>query len=454
MKLALPAVLLLAAVAVAGPPDTLWTRTVGGRYDDEARWVETTPDGGCIVAGHDGNSFSHGLAVRFDAAGNELWRQSYWGDLYCVRQTRDSGFVFAGTIPCSRCSTAVYLLRTDSVGDVIWSRDYGPSGNWYSWATSVCQTADGGFAILGQQQAFAGGGEAILVIKTGPDGFPEWEKVFGGDAWSNDILQRGDGGYMVTGVRSRLEVILRLNSSGDSIGCTTCNYYPGRISPTSDGGCIVASNRSSGGTWSGGLLRLSPEDSIVWERLYLPNSWCYSAHEMPDRGFVLAGLSGDPRFGYDLLLLRADADGDTLWTITMGGDSDDVALCMCPTRDTSYYLAGFTDSRGAGNHDFWVLRFGHDTTGIAEPSPPECHAGRPRLGPTVVRGTLFDGRASAHVPCSPRFLFDASGRRAIELVPGANDVSRLASGVYFLVGEGSAGRGSERSCIGKVVIGR
>lgn len=47
---------------------------------------------------------------------------------------------------------------------------------------------------------------------------------------------------------------------------------------------------------------------------------------------------------------------------------------------------------------------------------------------TVVRGSL-------HLPLSAsRFLLTAAGRRVMELVPGANDVSHLAPGVYFVLG--------------------
>ena len=38
-----------------------------------------------------------------------------------------------------------------------------------------------------------------------------------------------------------------------------------------------------------------------------------------------------------------------------------------------------------------------------------------------------------------------TGREAMELVPGANDVSRLSPGVYFVRGEGTRIQGSEGS---------
>jgi hypothetical protein len=84
----------------------------------------------------------------------------------------------------------------------------------------------------------------------------------------------------------------------------------------------------------------------------------------------------------------------------------------------------------------WILGYGgsccwddigfNDYVGIAD----EPRTLTPQLAiPTIVRGILvlnssFDIRNSS--------LLDASGRRALDLRPGANDVSRLAPGVYFV----------------------
>jgi len=75
--------------------------------------------------------------------------------------------------------------------------------------------------------------------------------------------------------------------------------------------------------------------------------------------------------------------------------------------------------------------------GIAEGSRPAVGSRRPRA--TVVRDLLFlprdmTGTGSAVSDGVPRLsLLDASGRRVLELKPGANDVSALPPGVYFVI---------------------
>jgi len=65
--------------------------------------------------------------------------------------------------------------------------------------------------------------------------------------------------------------------------------------------------------------------------------------------------------------------------------------------------------------------------------------------PSVVRGVLYlPGPLDLS---APRPLLDASGRQVMALAPGANDVSRLRAGVYFV-------RTSESARATKVVIQR
>jgi len=58
-------------------------------------------------------------------------------------------------------------------------------------------------------------------------------------------------------------------------------------------------------------------------------------------------------------------------------------------------------------------------------------------GATVVRGLLLLPAATSAVGAA---LFDVDGREVMPLLPGPNDVSRLASGVYFVQEAQAQGR--------------
>jgi len=58
---------------------------------------------------------------------------------------------------------------------------------------------------------------------------------------------------------------------------------------------------------------------------------------------------------------------------------------------------------------------------------------------TIIRGVLVLGAAGSRQHSAYRAeLLDVSGRKVMELHPGANDVSRLSSGVYFICSAGPA----------------
>ena len=77
---------------------------------------------------------------------------------------------------------------------------------------------------------------------------------------------------------------------------------------------------------------------------------------------------------------------------------------------------------------------------------------------TIVRGALFLPRDMTGLPGNPDriprpTLLDATGRRIMELMPGANDVRHLAPGVYFVRGP-KTGDGRPRTEIHKIVVGK
>jgi hypothetical protein len=72
------------------------------------------------------------------------------------------------------------------------------------------------------------------------------------------------------------------------------------------------------------LLKTDESGNVVWEKIYgKEDHWDmgYSVIEIDDGCFVIAGDTYSYGPGYDAMwLIKTDADGDTLWTNTFGGD--------------------------------------------------------------------------------------------------------------------------------------
>ncbi len=100
----------------------------------------------------------------------------------------------------------------------------------------------------------------------------------------------------------------------------------------------------------------------------------------------------------------------------------------------------------------------HRVWGMMDPNPgveesPESQATSRRLEPTIIRGVLYLVGAASHMT-QAACLMDATGRKVLDLHPGANDVRAPAPGVYFVREQGSRGRGSQDSMVTKVVVTR
>jgi hypothetical protein len=65
--------------------------------------------------------------------------------------------------------------------------------------------------------------------------------------------------------------------------------------------------------------------------------------------------------GYDVYVVKLDANGNLQWTRTIGGENEDLGHSLIQTSDGGYAIAGETYSFGAGGYDVYVVKL--DATG-------------------------------------------------------------------------------------------
>ena len=139
--------------------DMIWDKKYGGADTDAAYCVQQTNDGGYIVAGYthpSGASFSDFWLVKTNSAGDMLWNKTYGGhkaDYACsVQQTNDGGYIVAGPTYAYRSSWDFLLVKTDSSGNMMWNYTYlggDLEENEHVQEFSVRQTREAGYIIAG-----------------------------------------------------------------------------------------------------------------------------------------------------------------------------------------------------------------------------------------------------------------------------------------------------------------
>jgi Mg-chelatase subunit ChlD len=357
-------------------PLELWSRTFGGKGEDYAEAVIQTSDGGYAIAGWT-TSYSAGSTdawlVKTDRYGNEEWNKTFGGykrdAASSIIQTSDGGYVLAGhTESYGKGSDDFWLIKTDSYGDVIWSRVFG-SRSSLDEATSIVQASDGGYVIAG---IAAGNGDAWLV-KTDRHGNELWNKTFGGHSLdtAESLIQTSDGGYAFAGVTLSYNAVsgdawlVKTDSYGNEQWNKTFGAYnweaASSIIQTSDGGYAIAGCTCSYGKGSADfwVLKTNCYGNKEWSKTFGGDDWdeASSIIQTSDGGYAIVGWTLSYGAGSsDAWFMKTDSYGDEEWSKTLGGYNPDGVRSIIQKPDGYYIIAGWTRSYGAGSSDIWLIK--------------------------------------------------------------------------------------------------
>jgi hypothetical protein len=79
--------------------------------------------------------------------------------------------------------------------------------------------------------------------------------------------------------------------------------------------------------------------------------------QTPDSGYIATGSSSSfVGANADLFLLKIDSLGNFNWSYNYGGSDSDWGNSLVITHDSTYAVAGYTNSFGAGGFDFYLVR--------------------------------------------------------------------------------------------------
>ena len=348
----------------AQTPDTLWTRTYGGADHDEGRSLQETSDYGYVITGYTRSPIPGVYLIKTDVDGNLCWTRTYETPNLCmggldVKQTFDEGYIVVGHTSRAFTYDDIYLIKTDSLGDTLWTRFFG--GRLPDIGHSVVETEDSGFVFVYNVHVVGSSWETGLA-KFDVNGNFAWMKPYG-TGTSYSLQQTVDGGFVITGQIFDSLYIRKANELGDTIWTKCCGIWPSRggsVQQTSDGGFVVA------GVVDGTdviLVRYDTLGNILWTKIYGSDGVEIggSVAQTSDGGFIITGTTDSfGAGGFDLYLIKTDEAGDTLWTKTYGYAGHDSGLDIEKTFDGKWIITGSTDAFGAGYRDVWLLKLETD----------------------------------------------------------------------------------------------
>jgi hypothetical protein len=245
--------------------DLLWSRTYGGVGDDEAKEIIRTSDGNYAFVGrtnYSGGTNFDGFLYKIDGSGNVIWNKNYGGALYenlrCVKLCADGGFILTGqTMSSGAGGSDIYLVRTNSNGDVMWTQTYG--GALEDDGNFIVVNNDGSFTITAETTSFGAGDFDVQAMKVDANGGVIWNKFYGGDKKdvSKTIRPTNDGGYIIGAISRSFGWInpdmwlVKIDGNGEKLwdkhyGLWYHDHCHSAL-PTSDGGYALVGHQVDAG---------------------------------------------------------------------------------------------------------------------------------------------------------------------------------------------------------------
>jgi hypothetical protein len=386
--------LCLPLIGSVGASSEMWSQTYGGDGMDACTSMVQTTDDGFVLFGFAHSFGTDAWLVKTDADGNMQWNKTIGGASSFI-QTPDGGFAFVGTnsasiegyIPVGYLPDGfwshVWLAKTDEYGNMEWNQTFDEEVGCY-YGSSLVQTEDGGYALLGNSFSSFGSYDDVLLIKTDSYGNKEWSRLYNYSEQErgSGLIQTIDEGF--TFIRKTYSssggftgfVIIKTDATGNVKWNQT---YPDlnmavvhSFVQLSDGSFVL-----SGITYSSVdrdpefyLTKLDKNGNVEWSQTYRTHdrerSSLSSVVQTSDGGFALAGYSvnSDNDLWADFVLIKTDNRGNMQWNQAYSGGALLGYPSVIQTSDGGFALSGGIGSFDTEDWDFWLIKT--DAQGIPE----------------------------------------------------------------------------------------
>ena len=262
--------------------------------------------------------------------GDSLKMLEFYGYDSAVFQTlildRYGDLLLAGSIAISDGTWQFFLMKTDSLGNIKWTNQYGGVG--FEEAYSIDTTIDGNYIMSGFTDSYGSGAWDVYVVKVDSGGVFQWQKYFG--STSNDAgwvksLDNGQylifGGNYVVGYSNQKAFVRKINSNGNLI-------------------------------WHKNFINLTSSSEPFWSMAFdtINNSFIFG-------GMMFDALinSGNP-VGY---FVRTDTSGNQIFYRTYKiSDNDNYLNDVIISSDNHIVACGYAFPDGAGvlTEDGWIIK--------------------------------------------------------------------------------------------------
>jgi len=360
-------------------PTRYFLRTYDFGPVDHGYDIVQLEDGGFIVVGAayvKDKASQDVILLRLDAEGNQLWVKNYggvWKDIgHSVSPTQDGGYIITGeTESYTNGRTDLWLIKTDGEGAMQWSKHFGYKD--YDSGEQVLELRAGGYMVVGYCDVPTSAGSSLWVIRTDELGNLIWEKTLGDSErdLGSSIVETADGDIIVAGSTelqgngsSALWLLKMAVAGGDSLiwervldgtNSKSCS----EMLQGEDGSIALIGHMFDIVTRKSNMLFVKSDETgdMITERKLHEDAIASSFEQTADGGYIVCGYNDPwPEDITSVILLKLDANGNTLWKNVINISLHDRAQAVINTSDGGYILAGSTFSPGDAEHDLLIIK--------------------------------------------------------------------------------------------------
>lgn len=404
---------------------------------------------GVRVSGSLPNIIGEAMLTHTDKYGNEIWTKYYSAtsadglNFYCIGETSDNKLIVAGTVTYDYAGDYydVYLSKIDLNGNVLWYKTYGEAYGQRGF--QVKETYDGGY-IIGGWDRIDGSANSISfhLIKTNSVGDTLWTRTYPGEGGARlagvAVEQTLDSSYVAVGNISPSSTatyiyVMKTNSIGDTLWTKTIDY-PGTgeakdIEIANNGNIVISGWTTSTGCQAYILIELDQNGNIVWLKNYNTGycAWNSSLCKTKDNGYAIFGMNTN----YDYYLVKTDSVGNQQWFEKFDKNLE-YAYDVKQTFDGGYIMAGDTYISNDSNVDLFLVKTDSLGNVLNTIDNPDDFSGF-SFYPNPAKETLFL-KTTGDFYIQKIKLLDMQGRIIEEYSRKTRklDIGKLATGNYFL----------------------
>lgn len=364
--------------------DKVWEYVHDDRNCSRGMQLVQCMNGDFVTAGYTNNTGAgdfDGFLARFDSSGNLLWLYTYGGDaddkVYSLIECQNGDFVLSGCTKSNGSDVQGWIVRTDSLGSVLWSTDHGTI--YDDEFVSAVECEDGSFALTGLTTS-SSGDKDLWILKTNSTGHLNWSETVVDSVGNQSglcIIESSEGGFVVGGYYdepggeldpSRHALLYRTDSDGSlntsqTFGGVNPNAFHSVIE-CSDGSLVALGYTSVLEEYEQVyMVKTTSSLDYEWARFFggPDNEFGVSITRCHDGGFaLLCNVNNNTNNYYknksvvsDTLLIRTDANGIQKWNMTYNSTDFDIGSSIVECVDGGYAVVGYNN----GTHsDIWFFR--------------------------------------------------------------------------------------------------